>query len=304
MKKFLSVIIFSLILCSNVVAETCGYTWSIGNNPDMTPSKYARIDFKNDTEYVAKVSGYTLYTQSEKIVRDRVFKKRSDGVTPEPKYIKPNSEYWITFGHGADWPWDIIKKASIKCEVLTFDQYEDELLGISNSTKTTNTNQSAAKFNPRSGYYSLLILAGIIIAGLLYYIKSLNIKNKRETKVERLKSPKSKSKKSNYSSQNFILTVWNGEESMSKIFWLYCVLIVVIVSFISGMILNLLGNIIWIIPISVIIWTNTGLWRSSSIYQNQKLKNKQSYGWATAAKVYVVLNYITTISQIGLSLSI
>ena len=304
MKKFLSVIIVSLILCSNVVAETCGYTWSIGNNPDMTPSKYARIDFKNDTKYVAKVSGYTLYTQSEKIVRDRVFKKRSDGVTPEPKYIKPYSEYWITFGHGADWPWDIIKKASIKCEILTFDQYEDELLGISKSTKTTNTNQTPRRFYPSVyGYGSIIIFAGAIIAGLLYYLKNLNINNKN-SKTKRLKISKSRIQKSNYSSQNFISTVWYGEETMSKTFWLYCVLTVAIVSFVSGLALNVIGNVIWIIPLSVIIWTNTGLWRSSSIYQNNKLKNKQSYGWATLAKVYVVLNYVTTISQIGLSLSV
>lgn len=287
-----------------MVAETCGFTWSIKPNPGLPKPYMVRMDFQNDTNLVAKIMGLTLYTQSEKVVHDRIFKKRSDGVTPEPKYIKPNSEYWITFGHGADWPWDIIKKASIKCEAITYDQYENELLGISKNTKTTNTNQTPRKFYPSVyGYGSIIIFAGAIIAGLLYYLKSLNVNNKN-SKTKRLKISKSRIQKSNYSSQNFISTVWNGEETMSKTFWLYCVLTVAIVSFVSGLALNVIGNVIWIIPISVIIWTNTGLWRSSSIYQNQKLKNKQSYGWATAAKVYVVLNYITTISQIGLSLSI
>ena len=90
---------------------------------------------------------------------------------------------------------------------------------------------------------------------------------------------------------------------MSKTFWLYCILATVIVSFISGLLLATMGAIIFIAPVVMIIWSNTGLWRSSEIYKNQKLNNKQSYGWATAAKVYVVLNYITTLSQIGLSLN-
>ena len=49
----------------------------------------------------------------------------------------------------------------------------------------------------------------------------------------------------------------------------------------------------------MIIWSNTGLWRSSEIYKNKKLDKKQTYGWATSAKVYVVLNYLTTLSQLG-----
>ena len=103
---------------------------------------------------------------------------------------------------------------------------------------------------------------------------------------------------------NIVEIVWAGEETMSKTFWIYCILTVAIVSFLSGLALTFLGNIMWLIPVSVIIWSNTGLWRSSNFYQNEKLKNKQSYGWATAAKVYVVLNYITTLSQIGLSLNV
>ena len=98
---------------------------------------------------------------------------------------------------------------------------------------------------------------------------------------------------------NIIEIVWNGQETMSKTFWLYCILVVVIVSFLSGLAVVPLGNIIFVVPAIVIIWTNTGLWRSSNIYQNQRLQSKQPYGWATAAKAYVVLNYLTTLSQLG-----
>ena len=102
---------------------------------------------------------------------------------------------------------------------------------------------------------------------------------------------------------NILEIVWEGKETMSKTFWLYCILATLVVSFISGLLLASLGAMIFIAPVIMIIWSNTGLWRSSEIYKNEKLNNKQTYGWATAAKTYVVINYITTLSQIGLSLN-
>ena len=58
-------------------------------------------------------------------------------------------------------------------------------------------------------------------------------------------------------------------------------------------------KVLFILPGLVIIWTNTGLWRCSEKYKSSQLKTNQSYGWATAAKVYVVFNYLTTLSQLG-----
>ena len=49
------------------------------------------------------------------------------------------------------------------------------------------------------------------------------------------------------------------------------VLTVAIVSFISGLFLTSFGIAAFIIPGAIIIWSNTGLWRSSTIYQNEKL---------------------------------
>ena len=99
--------------------------------------------------------------------------------------------------------------------------------------------------------------------------------------------------------QNLIEKIWWGNETLSTIFWLYCILTVAIVSFIAGSVSVAAGNIIFVIPAIVIIWTNTGLWRSSGKFKSAQLKNNQPYGWATAAKVYVVINYVVTVSQSG-----
>ena len=102
--------------------------------------------------------------------------------------------------------------------------------------------------------------------------------------------------------QNLIEKIWWGNETLGTIFWMYCILTVAVVSFISGLGLEAVGGIVLVIPGIVIIWSNTGLWRSSDKFKSAQLKINQSYGWATAAKVYVVINYIVTISQLGLQL--
>ena len=102
--------------------------------------------------------------------------------------------------------------------------------------------------------------------------------------------------------QNLIEKIWWGNESLATIFWMYCILTVGVVIIIAGSVFESVGAIIFILPGLVIIWTNTGLWRCSEKYKSSQLKTNQSYGWATAAKVYVVFNYLTTLSQLGLQL--
>ena len=258
-----------------------------------------RMDFKNDTDLVAKVTGLTLYTQSEKVVHDRIFKKRgSDGKINEPKYIKPNSDYWITFGHGADWPWDIIKKASIKCEAITYDQYENELLGISKSTKDTTTNNWSRTNNKSDSNIWIWLSLGAIFLFVFWLAGSLDKQSIFITKNKDRKNENiSKISKNRSVQKNLIQEVWEGNETLSKTFWVYCILIGVIVSLISGVLMGLVGNIFVIIPVIYFVWSSIGLWNSSTKYQNSKLKLQQSYGWAIASKVYVVLNLFTVFGQ-------
>ena len=67
----------------------------------------------------------------------------------------------------------------------------------------------------------------------------------------------------------------------------------------TGVLAGLYSNLYYLLAAIYIFWSNIGLWNSSNKYRDQKLSKKQTYGWATAAKVYVVFNFITTISQAG-----
>ena len=104
------------------------------------------------------------------------------------------------------------------------------------------------------------------------------------------------------SQQNIVEKIWWGNETLSNTFWMYCILTQLVVGLISGLLFKVVGPIIIVIPAAVIIWTNTGLWRSSEKYKKLKIKSNEPYGWATAAKVYVVLTYIYCLSQLGLNL--
>ena len=46
------------------------------------------------------------------------------------------------------------------------------------------------------------------------------------------------------------------------------------------------------------------MWNSSTNYQAAKLKLKQSYGWAYAAKIAIVLNFLLLTSQLIVFLGI
>ena len=52
------------------------------------------------------------------------------------------------------------------------------------------------------------------------------------------------------------------------------------------------------------IVTMVGVWNSSTNYQLSKIKKKQPYGWAYAAKVSVVLNGLSILAQGAIILGI
>ena len=186
MKKLLGIIFFSLLFFSNAKAETCGFTWSIRDNPGLTIPYFVRFDFKNDTSDVAKISGVKLYTQSNKIVIERVFKKRgSDGKILEPKYVKPNSETMIAFDHGSDLPWDIIKKASIQCVAITYDQYENELLGISNKKNTNNMNVAAPRTDKFRTWHIFAAIGVFFILAILYDVVTNKNSSPQNNKIKK-----------------------------------------------------------------------------------------------------------------------
>lgn len=153
MKKIFGIIILTLSFYGNSFAannNACSndnWSWHIYTVKweDGTPTseKDAKFEYKNTTPMVAKIKGVRLKTESNKLVHERIFKSRKDWKTPEPQYVKPYSDSW-TIIPLKNMPWDIIKKASIICESITVDQYENERLA---SYKKQKTQTSKNDFN-------------------------------------------------------------------------------------------------------------------------------------------------------------
>tara|TARA_B100001123_G_C15132107_1_gene955781 strand:+ start:120 stop:1034 length:915 start_codon:yes stop_codon:yes gene_type:complete len=304
MKKLIGIILLTC-LCSNIsiAQEKCfdyiDFSWRyLANDGVKTISKednpgWAEFNFKNTSNKTITITHIYLMTSN----REEVVK------TGRNLIIGPYGKDKTVMFSLNSINLDVVGGGTFACKFGKVSKTPD----MTNQANKDNTSSGSKKMSWSATSDSSLtwlpaLIAGIIIAvvvPLLLNSKQNPFKNKRN--IRNVTSKKNNDRNKN---SNIVEIVWAGEETMSKTFWIYCILTVAIVSFLSGLALTFLGNIMWLIPVSVIIWSNTGLWRSSNFYQNEKLKNKQSYGWATAAKVYVVLNYITTLSQIGLSLNV
>ena len=277
MKKLLGVIVLGLLWC-NVGFATCGEdvkrSWKYSDNKN-----YAKWTFKNTSDKSIVMTSIGLYSKSDKIMSD----------VSKNIYLKPfgvaNGKIYV-----GDLNLDVAGSGFTTCRY-----------GKPEVKKQSSSSSSSGKKGSSGHNWWPAIIAGIfiaIVAGLATEGRKTKNEPSKKTKNELTRKVKMRS-----TEKNIIEIVWNGEETMSKTFWLYCILTTAVISFLSGLVLASLGAVIYILPVILIIWSNTGLWRSSEIYKNQKLSSKQPYGWATAAKVYVVLNYITTLSQIGLSIN-
>jgi len=157
------------------------------------------------------------------------------------------------------------------------------------------------------GYVSIILL----VIQILLFLLGLMTKSRNNLWTNSLnEQPSFKSEKVNdkeitvqqyhqTSFDNFIA----GRMPLAKMFWLYFVFIGIILSVISGYFFSLDYPIVLIIPVAYYALLSVALWNCATLYTNEKLAQRQSYGWAIGVKIVVVFNIIGTLSQIGLMLS-
>lgn len=284
MKKLLGIISFVFLFCNISFADDnpCSFSWTVDKNGFATFT----VENKSTSSQVAKISTVIIYAaNSEKILTE---------IFDTPIYVKPfnKKEFKVV---NQELMWDLAKSASIGCYPITIGMFEIETNPENKKTKSPGFSDFAKEFT------ELIVVLGIF--GAIIFVYLLFLKQmptpKKNMKSETRYSLKKRSSNSKYSNRNFIEIVWNGDKSMSKTFWLYCVLISAVVGVIFGTLSASYGFFLFIFPVIYIIWSNVGLWNCSNKYREFKLKKRQTYGWATAAKVYVVLNFITMLSQAG-----
>ena len=252
--------------------------------------------FKNETKFQNEASfiKFVVKNKSDKpITHVTRFKTDNDKIFSEIEVTAPPFgvavDYMDLRGKNLDMIWNK--------EVRPYGYCKFGSGSLKNKKNTNNMNVAAPRAENFKTWHIMAAIGVLFILAVLY--DAVFGKNKPSQKGKTKRKDTSDFDKGYREGSNFIEAVWNGQETMAKIFWIYCLLTVAIVSFIAGILSQSQGPFIFIIPAITIIWSNTGLWRSSNVYQNLKLQSNQTYGWATAAKIYVVLNYITTLSQFG-----
>ena len=101
--------------------------------------------------------------------------------------------------------------------------------------------------------------------------------------------------------QNFILNLWNGNESLGTSFWAVYLIGGTIVSLPAFVLPETSNAILLFVPFqfAYIIWAMVGTWRSASKF---KPKKKQ-WSWGTIAQVYIVLSVLRILFRLATALN-
>ena len=105
--------------------------------------------------------------------------------------------------------------------------------------------------------------------------------------------------KKSSSASNKSYSFWNGTEGLATTFWLYFVVVNMFLNFISLIAMESEGLIIFvfIVWIGWNIFAVMGVFNAADNYKAEKIKIGETYGYATAAKVAVVLLILSGIGN-------
>ena len=151
------------------------------------------------------------------------------------------------------------------------------------------------------GFWGYFLIAVLLITGVDAFGDFFKSEKKYQENSKELNQDKKNLQYSQSSFDDFIA----GRMSLAKCFWFYNILVGIVITVLSTYFAEVYEQY-WLLisPITYYAVVSVSLWNCATLYSNEKLENKEPYGWAIATKVYVVLNCLTVISQTLLILRI
>jgi hypothetical protein len=284
MKKIL-IFIFCILFSSNSFAEECKKN-GLKTSWYFTETKGAAFfTFTNSGNKNFLITKLWLYTSSSDVVTSRKVK-----IAIKPYGKISGGKYGINLN---DLNVSVIKLGAASCEIIT----EKEAQKIK---KETSIDWSKYTKKKKSWFKWWYILVGIFILGIIGYILDEMDKGKKnKTKSnERMRAITRKASSPLAEGENFIFDVFEGKKPLVQTFWFVFIILNFILSFISGLAAEGLDNDFFLIGAVVSnIWAGIGTWNSATNYQLEKIKKQEPYGWSYAAKILVVLNFISFAGQ-------
>ena len=191
--------------------------------------------------------------------------------------------------------------------VATYDLYIGDLnqaivakgsysYSLSAPKKSSSSSSSRKKSSSGFSWWPAIIAAVVIAVIGVLAAEGRKIKDKPPINKPII----NKTKKKMSTDNGNIFGFWTGHEGLAKTFWLY---------FVGG---NAVGNLLTLLAesegsglvmfvfIIVIIWNVLaimGVFKSADIYKSEMIKAGQSYGYATAAKIAVVVLILSAIGN-------
>ena len=138
--------------------------------------------------------------------------------------------------------------------------------------------------------FSFIIL---FVVGTIYFLDSLNIKNKKKKDYKIPKSLK-KNKNLNHNYFNFITVFLKGEVDLPLAFWVYGFIGSNIVGFIFGWLSDYSKNFnyLFIIVMSGFLF---GLWNCAATYKKKMIKRNRSTFWGIVVQIICILSAIAVL---------
>ena len=276
MKKFLGIVVLGL-LWSNITFASCGLSQKLDQSANWSGNSAWRLEFFNHNSQAITIMEINYFSSSVGATANlyRTYKTN----------IRVNGNSERSYVHSTNMNYDKVKSWGVTCVKASSGTTYD----FSKSTKKGN-------WFTNLDWWEYVLLA-LVVLGIIGAISDANEKSSGKSK----KKPTSKattSSKNSPDNENLIEDVWEGRKPLGESFWLYYFLINGAISVGAGYLADANDNNIFLIAALISnVWAGVGTWNSSTNYQLQKIKDKQPYGFAYAAKIMIVLNFITIIGQ-------
>ena len=279
MKKIFFLTLF-IIFWSNLVLAESACTGKIDADRKIE-GKYVVYDFKSTCVLDVYIKSLNVKTSDSILI-----KEERVNIHIIPFGIK-NARFYV-----GDINLDVVKFAG-----FTYSSIPPKKTSSPNTLNQTKKKEPKILKPDKYGYpneaWGPIALIFLIVLFIAIFHKQIFSSLFKKTKIK-----KTKIKKEN----NIFNDVWVGKLPLSKVFWIYFVLINIAFTFIVTLISYAVG--IWIIVFIAMynIWSGVGVWNSATNYKIEKLNSRKPYGYATAAKIYIVFNFVVLLSQFGLAI--
>ena len=277
MKKFLGIVVLSLLWC-NVTFADCGLSKKVDVTAHWSGDSAWRLEFFNHNSQaivITEISYYSTKAGASNGILYRTYKEN----------IRVNGNSERSYVHSTNMNYDMVKSFATDC-------VKASSIGNSDYLKPFQKKSWFADFK----WWEYVLIA-LVVLGIIGAISDANEKSSGKSKKKPI-SKATTSSKNSPDNENLIEDVWEGRKPLGESFWLYYFLVNGVISVGAGYLADANDNNIFLIAALISnVWAGVGTWNSSTNYQLQKIKDKQPYGFAYAAKIMIVLNFITIIGQ-------